>query len=77
MGRRKKHVMTSQQLHKALDDGHLARLHPSLRTKFVPLPKAGEALTDEQLSAVFSGDLGALRDVVQLVRQPMQDNTEQ
>jgi hypothetical protein len=77
MGRQKKHMVASQQLHKALDDSHLARLHPSLRTKFIPLPKAGEMLTDEQLSAVFSGDLSALRDVVQLVRQPMQDNTEQ
>lgn len=77
MGRQKKQDEPSQQLNKASDDGHLARLHPSLRTKFVPLPKAGETLTDEQLFALFSGDLSALRDVIRLVRQPMQDNTEQ
>lgn len=76
MGWQKKHVMTSQQLNKVSDDSHLVRLHPSLRTKFIALPKAGETLTDEQLSAVFSGDLSALRDVVQLVRQQVVDNAE-
>ena len=76
MGQQKKQAVPSQQLNKVSDDGHLARLHPSLRTKFVPLPKAGETLTDEQLSAIFSGDLSALRDVIQLVRQQVGDNTE-
>ncbi|MBZ0275368.1 MAG: hypothetical protein K8I60_04455, partial [Anaerolineae bacterium] len=59
----KKHRNPSQQTETGND---LTRLHPSLRTKFVPLPKAGEALTDEQLTAVFSGDLDALRDVARL-----------
>jgi hypothetical protein len=76
MGRQKKQAEPSQQPNKASDDGHLARLHPSLRTEFVPLPKAGETLTDEQLSAIFSGDLSALRDVIQLVRQQVQTNIE-
>ena len=54
----------------------LERLHPALRTNFVPLPEAGETLTDEQLSAIFSGDLSAFRDVVQLVRHQIPKNTE-
>lgn len=77
MGRQKKQSEPSKQPNKAADDGHRARLHPSLRTQFVPLPKAGEMLTDEQLFAVFSGDLSALRDLAQLVRQPIPKNTDQ
>lgn len=63
MSQPKKHRNPSQHTETGDD---LTRLHPSLRTKFVPLPKAGEALTDEQLAAVFSGDLDALRDVARL-----------
>lgn len=77
MGRQKKQAEPSKQPNKASDEGHLARLHPSLRAQFVPLPKAGEALTDEQLSAVFSGDLSALRDVAQLARQQIPKNNDQ
>jgi hypothetical protein len=77
MGQQKKQAEPSQQPNKASDDGHLARLHPSLRAQFVPLPKAGETLTDDQLSAVFSGDLSALRDVVQLIRQQPSQNPDQ
>lgn len=76
MGRQQKRVELVQRSERALADGYLARMHPSLRTKFVALPKAGETLTDEQLSAIFSGDLSALRDVIQLVRQQVQTNIE-
>ena len=69
MGRPKKQTKPSQKLKPGLDDICLSRLHPSLRTKFIPLPKVGETLTDEQLAAIFSGDLSALREVTQLVAQ--------
>jgi len=62
----KKQRNSSQQPRQTEERGDLSRLHPSLRTKFIPLPEAGEALTDEQLAAVFSGDLDALRDVARL-----------
>ncbi len=42
------------------------RLHPSLRENYVALPPAGEALSDEQLAAVFGGDLRAIGDVLRL-----------
>ena len=45
------------------------RVHPSLRASFVPLPGVDIVLTDEQLDAVFGGDLEALRDMLRLVRQ--------
>jgi hypothetical protein len=45
------------------------RVHPSLRASFVPLPGVDTVLTDEQLDAVFGGDLSALRDMLRLVRQ--------
>lgn len=68
MGRQQKRVEPVQRSEQVLADGYLARMHPSLRANFVPLPKAGETLTDEQLTAIFSGDLSALQDLVRLVR---------
>ncbi len=35
-------------------------IHPSLRESFVQLPPVGTPLTNEQLAAVFGGDLRAL-----------------
>lgn len=74
MGRQKK---SAKQPNKASGNSYLVRVHPSLRAKFVPLPKAGETLTDEQLLAIFDGDLSALRDVIQLVHQPIPQNSDQ
>ena len=55
---------------------YIDRLHPSLRAKFIALPKPGEALTEEQLSALFSGDVNALRDLISLVQQQILEDTE-
>jgi hypothetical protein len=54
----------------------MKRLHPSLRESFVLLPPAGTTLTQEQLSAVFAGDLRGLRDMVKLVYKPGQHESE-
>lgn len=54
----------------------IERLHPSLREKFIPLPKTDDVLTDEQLAEIFSGDLRALRDVIKLARHTVRDNTK-
>jgi hypothetical protein len=51
------------------------RVHPSLRASFVPLPGVNTVLTDEQLDAVFGGDLDALRDMLRLVRQSSANDT--
>jgi hypothetical protein len=48
------------------------RLHPSLITSFVALPRAGIQLTREQLYAVFGGDVRALREIAQLAYQTCQ-----
>ncbi len=74
MAQRKKQIESSQQSNETdLAD----RLHPSLQTVFEPLPKATESLTDEQLAAIFSGDLKALRDIVRLVQWPVEDQSDQ
>lgn len=54
----------------------MERLHPSLRESFVLLPPAGTTLTQEQLEAVFAGDLRRLRDMVKLVYKPGQHESE-
>ena len=76
MARKKKAVSSKNQQHSAKRDV-LERLHPSLRAKFFPLPESGDALTDEQLSEIFGGDLTALRDVIRLIRQTAQENVDQ
>lgn len=74
MGQQNKSAERSQHLDKT--SIYVDRVHPSLRTKFIPLPKPGETLTDEQLSALFSGDVNALRDVISLVQQQILEKTE-
>lgn len=76
MVRKKQDISSTKNKDSAVRD-LIARLHPSLRMKFVPLPKAGEQLTDEQLLAIFSGDLDAFRDVIQLIRQTNQAKVEE
>jgi hypothetical protein len=44
----------------------LEHLHHSLRESFIPLPPIGTSLNQQQLSAVFGGDLRALSDVARL-----------
>lgn len=45
------------------------RIHPSLRNKFVPLPDASDALTDEQLAEIFGGNHNTLGDIMRLIQQ--------
>ena len=71
--RRKK--SPKKQQHTAIAD-LVQRVHPSLRAKFIPLPKPDDVLTDEQLAEIFGGDLKALRDVIKLAKYVVQDNTE-
>lgn len=57
--------------------GNIDRLHPSLLDSFIKLPNDGTSLNPKQLSAVFGGDLRALRDITKLLFQPdesMQNN---
>jgi hypothetical protein len=75
MARKKRVGMPSKPKVSATCDV-VERLHPSLRTKFIPLPDASQMLTDEQLAQVFSGDLTALRDVARLIRQTIQTDRE-
>jgi hypothetical protein len=66
----------SQQSSKILDEAEgyddqiskepLEHLHHSLRESFVPLPPVGTTLNQQQLCAVFGGDLRALFDVARL-----------
>jgi|GEM_PF-3026456 len=65
MGQRKRQPASSEIASKR---DLIETLHPSLRATFTPLPQAGEPLTDEQLAAIFSGDLKALKDVVRLIQ---------
>lgn len=74
MGQQNKPTERSQHMGKT--SIHVNRLHPSLRTKFIALPRPGEALTEEQLSSLFSGDVNALRDVISLVQQQILEDTE-
>ena len=66
---------SKKQQHTAIAE-LVERVHPSLREKFIPLPKADDVLTDEQLAEIFGGDLKALRDVIKLAKYMVQDNTE-
>lgn len=66
MGQPKKSFTPSKQSAQVVENNYLERLHPSLRAKFVPLPKATDLLTDEQLTEIFGGDWKALRDVIRL-----------
>ena len=52
------------------------RLHPSLKESFVPLPPVGTRLSDDQLDAVFAGDLRVLRDLARLAYKPGEDVPE-
>jgi hypothetical protein len=47
----------------------IEKLHPSLRDYFLALPPKGNALTNEQLFAVFGGDHRALGEIAKLVCQ--------
>lgn len=47
----------------------LEQIHPSLRDSFMALPPLGTPLTEEQLQAVFGGDVRALRDLWLLAYQ--------
>ena len=53
------------------------RLHPSLQESFVPLPSVGTRLNDDQLAAVFAGDLRVLRDLARLAYKSSEDAPEQ
>lgn len=56
-------------------DHILARLHPSLRATFIPLPSdPAIKLTDDQRVALFAGaDNSTLRDLARLIRERGQD----
>lgn len=69
MGRQQKRVESVQRSEQTLADGYLARMHPSLRANFVPLPPAGTKLSPAELEAIFGGDLRALRDLAGLSYQ--------
>ena len=75
MARKNKASSSTEQQNPAASDV-IERLHPSLRAKFVPLPEAGDALTDEQLAEIFGGDLAALRDVIRLIRHTVQEKVD-
>jgi len=74
-------VMTMNQrdalAHQDDDNTPVEHLHPSLQASFVPLPKAGEALTPHQLSAIFGGDLRALHEVAHLARQCVESSHDE
>lgn len=55
--------MSELPLVKQLTPPLLEQIHPSLRDSFTALPPLGIPLTEEQLRAVFGGDLRALRDL--------------
>lgn len=76
MGKRKKPLMSSNQSQQDIENNYLDRLHPSLRANFVPLPDASDLLTDEQLAEVFGGDWKALRDVIRLAPQNVQESMD-
>ena len=61
--------MSEPPLLKQLTPLLLEQIHPSLRDSFVALPPLGTPLTEEQLQAVFGGDLRALRDLWLLAYQ--------
>jgi hypothetical protein len=44
-------------------------LPSNLASSFIPLPPSGMALSDEQLKAVFGGDLRVLQDMARLAYQ--------
>lgn len=69
MKQRKPQTAPSDQSNILSKHDLIERLHPSLRIHFTPLPKAGDPLTDEQLAAIFCGDLSALNDLLCLVQQ--------
>jgi hypothetical protein len=73
MGQRKKPIEPPNQL---IEGDHLARIHPSLKANFVPLPEINNSLTNEQLAEIFGGDWNALRDVVRLARQVTPESIE-
>ncbi len=52
------------------------RLHPSLKESFVALPPVGTRLNADQLTAVFAGDLRALRDLARLAYKSCEDEPE-
>ena len=52
------------------------RLHPSLKESFVFLPPVGTRLNEDQLAAVFAGDLRVLRDLVRLAYKSSEDAPE-
>ncbi|MEQ8678095.1 MAG: hypothetical protein RLP44_23175 [Aggregatilineales bacterium] len=76
MGKRKKSLMPSNQSQQDVENNYLDRLHPSLRANFFPLPDASDLLTDEQLAEVFGGDWKALRDVIRLAPQNVQESMD-
>lgn len=55
--------MSEPRVLKQLTQPLLEQIHPSLRDSFTALPPLGTRLTEEQLCAVFGGDLRALRDL--------------
>lgn len=59
-----------------IENNYLARIHPSLRVNFVPLPEVTNVLTDEELSEIFGGDWAALHDVVRLAYQTVLENID-
>ena len=60
-----------------IENNYLARIHPSLRVNFVPLPEINSALTDEQLAEIFGGDWKALHDVIRLARKIVPENVDE
>lgn len=73
MGRQKRPFKSSNQPEQSPTHPIVERLHSSFRETFIPLPEQGQMLTDEQLDALFGGNPTALRDLVRLARQPVQD----
>ncbi|GAB4523316.1 MAG: hypothetical protein OHK0046_36840 [Anaerolineae bacterium] len=76
MGQRKKSAACTTQNQSAANDHDLTtRLHHSLQHNYTPLPASGEELTEEQLAAVFGGDLNALVDLTRLIQHHRQNNS--
>jgi hypothetical protein len=74
MGQQKKPIAPPNQ---PIEGDHLARIHPSLKANFVPLPEINSSLTDKQLAEIFGGDWKALHDVIRLARKIVPENVDE
>ena len=54
---------------------HISRLADTLIDSFVPLPSSGAKLSNQQLVAIFGGDISAIHELTQLAYQS--DDTAQ